>query len=88
MKKRPPLSLDEHRQLGLELSEMRNRMVTLAVDLSGRYRQTRSPRRALRAQAALDDLRSELDNQLLRDHPDDFEPRVYYRPHSRSSNRD
>ena len=73
------LTLDEHRALGYELFETRNRVFTLGVEVSNRYRKSSTPsRRAQRAVQALDGLRCALDSQLALDHPDEFEPSVYY----------
>jgi hypothetical protein len=80
MSDRRPLSLDDHRLLGRELYEIRIFATSrLSVDLSNRYGTSkRVSRLAHRLHVDLDALRCELDSQLARDHPDDFDPRVYY----------
>jgi hypothetical protein len=74
-----PLTLAEHEQLGRELSHMRARLVQLQVELGNRYGVSKRPGElARRALAAVDALRSGLDDQLAHDDPDGFRPGIYY----------
>lgn len=76
---RGSLTLDEHRVLGGELAVLNHRLTDRAVQLSRRYGANSKPsRRAHSLLHALNDLRSQLDDQLLRDHSDHFEPQIYY----------
>jgi hypothetical protein len=74
-----PMTLTEHEQLGEELHRIRDRLVHLQVELANRYGKSRRPGGlAGRALAAVDALRSELDDQLARDDPAGFRTTVYY----------
>ena len=76
---RNPLTLDDHRAIGVDLHRMRNDLLHLSVRLANSYGKTRrSTTLARRAQAAIDKLRCELDSQLCRDHPDHFDAHTYY----------
>lgn len=78
MAKRPGLTLEEHDQLGAELRQMRNRLLTISVQLSNRYTKPFG-RQCDQAIAALDKLRSDLEGQMSHENPRLEEPtRVYY----------
>jgi hypothetical protein len=77
--RRSPLTVDAHRALGKQLSEARNNLLHAEVELCNTYGRTKPPSRAAdRALKAIEQLRSHLDDQLAHDHPDDFDPNVYY----------
>ena len=63
------LTRAEHVRLGKELVGMRDRLGSIAVELSRAYTQPLADS-ALRAQTAIDRLRSKLDGILFREHPD------------------
>jgi hypothetical protein len=74
-----PMTLAEHEQLGEELHRIRARLVHLQVELANRYGKSKRPGvLAGRTLAAVDALRSGLDDQLAHDDPDGFRPGVYY----------
>jgi hypothetical protein len=78
-RRRSPLTLDAHRALGNQLSIARNDLLHMIVDLSNTYGSTaKSSRAADRAVKAIDQLRSDLDNQLAVDHPSGFDTHIYY----------
>src|SRR5688572_25331685 len=74
-----PLSLGEHHRLGRELHAMRNFLALAGSRVANRYpRRLKSGRLLLTALEAVDRARCELDEQLLRDHPDSFCADIYY----------
>jgi hypothetical protein len=74
MTSRDKLTFDEHQAIAAELFEIRNRLVELTVRL-GRGVTCRT---ATRACAWTDRLRCQLDDQLARDFPGEFDTHVYY----------
>jgi hypothetical protein len=71
------LPLAEHLSLGPELKAIRNRLLELSVRISNAYGTSdKRGRYAHQAYIAVDNLRCLLDDDLLRDHPDQV--RVYY----------
>ncbi|WP_239377067.1 MULTISPECIES: hypothetical protein [unclassified Frankia] len=77
--KKAPLTLNEHRAMGDTLIARSREFANLWVSLSGRYGTThKAPKAAKRAMDAVDELRNQLDSQLCRDLPDDFDPAIYY----------
>lgn len=79
MPKTEPLSLAEHRKIGAELHAIQHRLTQIGVDLANRLgKASRVGRRAFQLGHVLTQVRSELDDILSRDFPDDFDTRVYY----------
>lgn len=78
-KRKPGLTLDEHRQAGAELKAMHQTLVKLIVQLGAAYPVT-GPinRRVKKVQGALSELRCALDDQVFKDHPTRATTRVYY----------
>jgi len=78
--KKPPLSIDEHRAIGLELFHLRNRIQTLMIDVANRYHKTsRTSRTAMKACKAMDSLRCQMDWQAGVDlNEQEFTPKLYY----------
>lgn len=73
------MTFEEHRELGRRLHATDVAAGRDFVDLANRYgTSTKLARRARRVMNDLSELRSELDSQLCREHPDDFAPEVYY----------
>jgi hypothetical protein len=78
MRKRP-LTPEQHRDLARELADVRQRLQGATEDLVNRYGKTgRVGRAARRLERSVDSLRCALDGQLLQDHPEQFDPTVYY----------
>jgi hypothetical protein len=76
---RHKLTLDEHRGLGLELAVMRDRLLSLSVDLANTYGETTPVgRAALASHDQIDRLRSLLDSRLADENPVAFSASVYY----------
>lgn len=74
-----PLTVVEHRELGLRLYEMHETLTRRGSEVSNRYGVTKKVGRLLlKTVAELSRARCELDEQLLRDHPASFCPDVYY----------
>ena len=68
---RRPLTVDEHRELGIYLRGVHERLVKLNVDLANRGpKSSKVVRRAQAAHEALSKLRSELEEEMFRDHPE------------------
>lgn len=73
------LTLEEHRQIGAELSREHRELARLYGKLANTYGKTSASARAAgRLTNALLRLRSALDDALARDCPDDFSGRVYF----------
>ena len=70
MAKKPGLSIEEHRQLGQELFQMRESLVKLTETLSKAYPQPLSSL-ADNAWQAVDAIRSKLEDQVCRENPED-----------------
>jgi len=69
----------KHVQAGQQLSEYRNQLGNLILELGQSYSvNLKAIKLAYKAQKDLDELRSELDNQLCRDFKEFFSPGVYY----------
>lgn len=79
MDERRNLSLQEHQLLGIKLTTQQDYLARLAAKLRDRYGDSH-PAAILAGRAANDvnSLRSELDDQLYRDHPAQSNSRVYY----------
>lgn len=66
-----PLTLEQHRALGLELARTHDRLVKLSVDLANRYgKNGKIKTRAMAAHEQLSQLRSLLEEELLTEHPE------------------
>jgi hypothetical protein len=65
---KPALSRDEHTKLGEELAVMRDRLVTISVQLSEAY-PNKIADLAVRAQTDIDRLRLKLDDIVFREYP-------------------
>lgn len=66
-----PLTLEEHRNLGLELARTQDRLVELSVDLANRYgKNSKISTRSKAAHTRLSELRSLLEEELFKEHPD------------------
>ena len=63
------LTRAQHAKLGIELAKMRDRLVAMSVELSHAYPQPIADA-AVRAQTAVDRLRSKLDDIVFREYPD------------------
>lgn len=66
--KKPGLTRDEHTTLGEELAAIRDRLGSIAVQLSPAY-PNRIAGLALKARATVDKLRSELDSRVFEEYP-------------------
>jgi hypothetical protein len=74
-------SYAKHKVTGCTLKQMHDALVHLQVDIHNSYPQSAKVYDlSTKAAKALDELRSELDNQLFRDCPNDDYRDVYYGP--------
>ena len=74
-------TLERHKQVGLELHRIREQLVHLSVEVRNAYPSaSKACRRARKAQIAVDELRSALDDELYREHADNGQDLkgVYY----------
>lgn len=79
MAKNGRFTLAEHRELGRELYERRHQLLRTANTISNTYGiGTMVSRRAHKAVAQLEQMRSSLDGQFARDFPGSYCPDVYY----------
>ncbi len=79
MPKKRPLTLDEHRRLGVALNEAHANLQTLFVNTvqhSQRVGTQQKPWHKLLDQ--LDEVRSTMEDQFCREHPVEFDVHVYY----------
>jgi hypothetical protein len=73
------MTIEQHRATGRQLKQARAILATAAVAIPNTYGKTSKPGRlANRPLRALDALRCELDEQLHRDHPRQFDAGIYY----------
>lgn len=73
------LTPEDHADLGATLAAIRDELLQRAVQVANAYPKTAPQIRHLNsAVEALDQARSDLDNALARDYPDEFAPSVYY----------
>ena len=78
MSRKPGLTLDEHRALGAELQAIRDRLVKITV-ITGNSYPAKVGRCASRAVETIDKLRSELDNRMFAENPNNgMMANVYY----------
>jgi hypothetical protein len=76
-KKLSGLDWSQHKALGAELFEMRSRLLSLVMGLSHAYGvSSKVSKRTGKAQAAVDDLRSALDDVVGRDCPGKTDPEL------------
>ena len=83
MKRKPRYTLEQHKALGRELFDMRERLCSLVVDLSGAYPATcRGYHYLHKAIDGLDLARCALDEELFKENPDGGHELVHvYYPH-------
>lgn len=79
MPRKAGLTMKEHREVGARLYVLRNELWGITVLLSRAY-PIQSPicRLVERMARTADELRSNLENAMFREHPKDAEIRVYY----------
>ncbi|MFC9758866.1 hypothetical protein [Streptomyces sp. NPDC056921] len=84
MAKKQKLTVEEHTQLGQRLAVMRDELATLQVQLASAYPRTgpaAAPARNLeKARKAIDEARSDLENALYREYPEQAATTIYH-PH-------
>ncbi|MER6602514.1 hypothetical protein [Streptomyces parvus] len=82
---KPRLSIEEHRELGMRLTAIRDELLHLSTRLGNAYPRTGPeavPARNLNtAREAVDRARSELDHAYFREHPRQTDTTAYY-PHT------
>lgn len=82
---KPRLSIEEHRQLGMRLTAIRDELLHLNSQLDRAYPRTgpeaEPARRLDKARQAVDEARCELDHAYFREHPRQMDTTTYY-PHS------
>jgi hypothetical protein len=65
------LPADRHREIGLELARMRDRLIALTGEISGAYpKNSRAGRLAARTEDPIDRLRIEMENRWFAENPD------------------
>ncbi len=75
------MTLDEHREMGRILQDVRNMLIVKSVEIDGRYGKTKGLGTKLeRATKLIDEVRSLLDDRLFIEYPDleDKEGCEYY----------
>jgi len=74
-----PLTRAEHEALGVELHDIRRRLLHLSTELGNRYGRSKTPyRRVNAAYRGVAGLCGAMDDQFAQDCPDDFDPTVYH----------
>jgi hypothetical protein len=95
MPRKPGLSLERHREIGRELADISDGLVRLAVEIGNAYPRSSNVGRAVSNRTSrsirplcrdIDKLRSELEDQLMREHPNisDSELTEVYYPRDRN----
>ncbi|MET9053265.1 hypothetical protein ABZW50_19185 [Streptomyces bacillaris] len=81
---KPRLTVEEHTQLGAHLAKISRELTPLTVQVANAYPKSgpdSTPVRHLQqALDALNKARSALDDALLREHPQEGKPAMYYPP--------
>lgn len=73
-----PLTLREHVELGRKLYQINLELIAIEAQLHGAYQLgSQAYQRAVRSAAAVEDLREELDNLLIREYREDYSPYIY-----------
>lgn len=79
---KPKLTFEEHVEMGQVLASLRDELQTRHVQLSNAYPQSgpsaAAARKLQRAKLAVEEARTELENALYREHPEQAETAVYY----------
>lgn len=79
---KPRYTMDQHKDLGRELYEMRERLTRLVIELSAAYPMScRGYKHLVKAKRWLDQARSAMDDELFKEHgerPSHELLRVYY----------
>ena len=83
-RKKPGYSFEQHDNLGKDLQSMRDKLLSISVDLSKAYPvKAKVSNLASRASYAIDTLRNELDSLIFREHTgkvkSDILKKTYYR---------
>ncbi len=85
MKRKQPLTLDQHQAIGVDLACIRDRLTAIVGDLSGRYT-AGTLDHALASVRKVDTLRIRLDVQAQEDVGDRYRSTIYYpNPEQRST---
>jgi hypothetical protein len=87
-RRKPGLSIEQHRMIGLELARIADRLVSLCIEIGRAYpKNSRVYRLAIRPPSSgpgqvLDQLRSEMENHMFAEYPADSRANtsVYYPP--------
>jgi hypothetical protein len=81
-KRKPGLSLERHKEIGKELKQMHNDISSLLVEVGNAYPISGKRGKALKhiqqISNSLIEARSELENLLFQDFPDDATTKFYY----------
>jgi len=77
-RKQPPLSVEEHAAVAAELFSIRARLYAMLETFNKFGSSDVSSRYYVKLLAALDGLRSVLDDRAARDHRAEYTPRLYY----------
>lgn len=77
MKKKHGLTLEQHKELGEKLHKMRNELVHISSMIKRSYTFKRAPRIS-NVVSDLDRLRSDMENLLFEDFPNEADIRIYY----------
>lgn len=77
--KQQKLTYEMHTNLGEELYEIRDRLMSRLGQICGVYGKSKKPSKAvIRALDAVDNLRSKMEAQLSCDYPNEFDPHIYF----------
>lgn len=73
------LEFDRHQEIATDIKHILNKLHKLSIELSRCYPLTQNPNRhALKAERYLDELRSELEDRMFKEHPAQANTHVYY----------
>ena len=82
---KPGLTLDEHRAMGRRLKALRDELVNVSIEIGHFYALgSKVGRTAPLIAEQIGKLRSALDDACAAEHPEGFEPSIYYGAEERS----
>jgi hypothetical protein len=85
--KKPPLTIQRHKEIGARLSEIRDWLVSLSCEVQNTYGKTSRPGRlAEQALLSISRLRHQLDEQCYRDCPKEKDTIHFYYPNAQKNN--
>lgn len=77
MKKKCGLTINQHKEIGCKLSQIRDELIHISPLIKNSYSFKKSPKISS-VISALDRLRSDMENLLFEDFPNEADIRIYY----------